>query len=156
MERAHDSRSLAVNTRELREIAREAHHLNYNRNLTPAQFKLLDPKGTHILSLRQVHKFAHEVPVDPHVRMYAHIKLLGQAKAIERYQDVPMHFVLPFFKPEEMFDPDDPEIKKFLEENASKLDELNEEFLPDRFKNVKEVVQEIREMAEEDNPRGTR
>jgi hypothetical protein len=149
MERARDSRSLAVNTRELREIAREAHHLNYNRNLTPAQFKLLDPKGTHILSLRQVHKHAHEVPVDPHMRMYAHIKLLGQPKAIERYQDVPMHFVLPFFEPEEMFDPDDPDIKKFMEEATALLEsgEAGEGDLPPNFE---EVAQEIRDMANED------
>jgi len=152
MERARDGRSLIVNTRELRMIAREAHRLNYNRNLKPAQFRLLDPKGTHILGPRQIHKHAHEVPVDPHVRMYAHIKLLGQPKAIERYIDVPMHFVREFYTDDELFDPDDPEIKKFLAENADKLDELNEGDLPPRFQNVREVIQEIEEMAEEDHP----
>lgn len=152
MERARDGRSLVVNTRELRMIAREAHRLNYNRNLSPAQFRLLDPKGTHILGPRQIHKHAHEIPVDPHVRMYGHIKLLGQPKAIERYIDVPMHFVREFYDDEELFDPDSPEIKEFMAENANKLDELREEDLPERFRNVKEVVKEIQEMADEDHP----
>ena len=48
--------------------------------------------------------------------------------------------------------PSPPEIKKFLAENADKLDELNEGDLPPRFQNVREVIQEIEEMAEEDHP----
>jgi hypothetical protein len=131
-------------------ICREAHRLNYNRNLKPAQFRLLDPKGTHILGPRQIHKHAHEVPCDPHLRMYAHVKLLGQPKAVERYIDVPMHFVRAFYTDEELFDPDSPEVREFMAKNAHMLDGLKEEDLPERFRNVREVVEEIREMAEED------
>jgi hypothetical protein len=147
MERARDGRSLIVNTRELRMIAREAHRLNLNRNLKPAQFKLLDPKGTHILGPRQIHKHAHEVPVEPHLRMYAHVKLLGQAKAIERYIDVPMHFVREFYTDEELFDPDSPEMREFMAKNANMLDQLQEGDLPP---NVLEVLQEVKEAADED------
>jgi hypothetical protein len=139
-----------MNTRELREICRDTHRRGYNRNLTPAQFKLLDPKGTHILGVRLMHRHKDEEPCEEHVRMFAHIKLLGQHKAVERYIDVAMDFVSPFFATEEIFDQDDPEIRKFMEENAGRLEEMNREDLPERFHNHEEVIREIREMAEED------
>jgi hypothetical protein len=145
-------RTLVVNTRELREICRDTKRRGYNRNLKPQQFALLDPKGTHILGVRLIHKHKDEQPCEPHVRVFAHIKLLGQQKAIERYIDIAMDYVSPYFDAEEMFDPDSPDIKKFLAENANKLDELNAEDLPERFQNVQEVVDEIKAMAAEDRP----
>jgi hypothetical protein len=143
-------RTLIVNTRELREICRDTKARGYNRNLKPQQFALLDPKGTHILGVRLIHKHKDEEPCEPHVRVFAHIKLLGQQKAVERYIDVAMDWVSPYFDIEEIFDQDSPEIREFMEKNASKLDEIREEDMPERFKNVKEVVREIEEMAAED------
>jgi hypothetical protein len=143
-------KSLVMTTKELREVAREAKRRNYNRNLTPAQFKLLDPKGTHIVTPRQIHHYAHEVPVDPHVRCYAFVALIGQrAKAVERYLDVPMEVIEPFYDPEELFDPEDPDVKKFLQEGQAKLEamEAAEGDLPPNFE---EVVEEINSAADED------
>ena len=51
MERIRDSKSVALTTKEMREIARAIKRLGLNRNMTPAQFKLLDPKGTHTMSM---------------------------------------------------------------------------------------------------------
>ena len=101
-----DNRSLVMTTRELREICRDTKRRGYNRNLLPQQFALLDPKGTHVLSIRLVHKHKDEVPCEAHMRMFAHIKLLGQQKAVERYIDIAMDWITPYFEPEELFDHD--------------------------------------------------
>jgi hypothetical protein len=93
MERTRDGRSLAVTTKEMREIAREAHRRGLNRQMKPAQFKLLDPKGTHILVPQFMHDKAGGKPVEPHLRCHAHLKLLGKNKAVDRTVDVPMQFV---------------------------------------------------------------
>jgi|SRR3954452_4505654 hypothetical protein len=93
MERTGDGRSLAVNTREMREICREAHRRGLNRKVTPAQFKLLDPKGTHILSPLFMHDRADGKKVEPHMRCDAYLKLLGKQAAIESTLDIPMQFL---------------------------------------------------------------
>lgn len=93
MERTRGGRSIAVNTRELREIAREAHRRGLNRQVTPAQFKLLDPKGIHILSPQFMHDRADGKRVEPHLRCYCFVKLIGKHKAIERQLDIPMQFI---------------------------------------------------------------
>jgi hypothetical protein len=105
MERARDSNNIACNTRELREIAREAHRRGLNRQMKPAQFKLLDPKGIHILSPRFMHDKADGKYVEPHLRMYLHMKLIGKQKAIELMIDVPFKFVRGYIEdPQEWLD----------------------------------------------------
>jgi hypothetical protein len=101
MERTNTSKMLAATTKDLREIAREAHRRGLNRRLKPAQFKLLDPKGTHILSLQFFHDRADRKLVEMHVRASAHIKLIGKAKAVELFLDVPMEFVADYLTGQE-------------------------------------------------------
>ena len=74
-------------------VAREAHRRGLNRQLKPAQFKLLDPRGTHILVPQFMHDKADGKPVEPHLRCHAHLKLLGKNAAVDRTVDVPMQFV---------------------------------------------------------------
>jgi hypothetical protein len=93
MEQSRTGKSIACNTRELREIARDAHKRGLNRQLTPAQFKLLDPKGTHILSPQMYHDKADGKPVEEHIRVYAHVKLIGKQGAIEKQLDVTAAFI---------------------------------------------------------------
>jgi hypothetical protein len=94
MELAKGGPSLACTTKELRDIAREAHRQGLNRQMTPAQFKLLDPRGTHILSPQFMHNRIDGVLTDVmHLRMLAYLKLLGKQQAVERMIDVPLYFV---------------------------------------------------------------
>lgn len=93
MQKDRNSDNIVANTRDLRTIAREAHARGLNRKLKPAQFKLLDPRGTHILSPRFMHDRADGKLVEPHLRMYVHIKLIGKQRAIEQMIDVPWHLV---------------------------------------------------------------
>jgi hypothetical protein len=68
MERTRSSKNLAATTRDMREIAREAHRRGLNRRMKPAQFKLLDPHGTHILSPLFFHDRADKKLVEMHVQ----------------------------------------------------------------------------------------
>ena len=101
MERSNNSKSIAVTTRELRIIARDAFKRGLNRQMTPAQFKLLDPRGTHILSPQMYHDKADGKPVEEHIRVYAHIKLIGKQAAIEKQIDVSSHYISDFITEEE-------------------------------------------------------
>jgi len=104
MERSSKGKSVACNTRELRVIAREAHKRGLNRQMTPAQFKLLDPRGTHILSPQMYHDKADGKPVEEHIRVYAHIKLIGKQAAIEKQIDVPAQFLTAYITGEEAYE----------------------------------------------------
>ena len=104
MERARGSKNIACNTRELRDIARDAHKRGLNRQMTPAQFKLLDPNGTHILSPQMYHDKADGKPVEEHIRVYAHIKLIGKHKAIGKQLDVPSKFLTAYITAEEAYE----------------------------------------------------
>ncbi len=70
MERIKDSRSIAATTREMRAIGKRAQIMGLNRQMTPTQYQLLDPNGTHVLTPIAVHTYADEKPVDPHMRCY--------------------------------------------------------------------------------------
>ena len=85
----------------MRDIARDAHKRGLNRQMTPAQFKLLDPKGTHILSPQMYHDKADGKPVEGHIRVYAHIKLIGKHKAVEKQLDVSSKFLVAYITGEE-------------------------------------------------------
>jgi hypothetical protein len=104
MERARGSKLLSCNTRELREICREAHRRGLNRQVTPAQFKLFDPKGIHILSPQFMHDKADGELVEPHLRVHAYLKLLGKRKEVERMLDIPIQFVRDYIDENEMIE----------------------------------------------------
>lgn len=91
--RTRSGKSLACGTRELREVARDAHRRGLNRQLTPAQFQLLDPKGVHILTPQFMHDRADGKRVEPHLRCYCFVKLIGKHKAVERQLDISMQLV---------------------------------------------------------------
>ena len=101
MQRTGSSKNLAATTRDMRAIARDAHKRGLNRQMTPAQFKLLDPQGTHILSPQMYHDKADGKPVEEHIRVYAHIKLIGKHKAIEKQLDVSAEFLQDYITEEE-------------------------------------------------------
>ena len=88
-----DGRSLAVSTKEMREVCREAHRRELNRQVTPAQFRLLDPRGVHVLVPQFMHDRADGKRVEPHLRCYSYLKLIGKQKATEKQLDIPMQFV---------------------------------------------------------------
>ena len=100
MKRTGRGNNIAATTRDLRAIARDAHKLGLNRQLLPAQFKLLDPRGTHILTPQFMHDRADGKPIDPHLRCHIHIKLLGKQKSVERLIDVPFGFITDLFDDE--------------------------------------------------------
>ena len=104
MQRTRNSKTLAATTKDLRAIAREAHKRGLNRQMTPAQFKLLDPNGTHILSPQMYHDKADGKPVEEHIRVYAHIKLIGKHKAIGKQLDVPSKFLTAYITAEEAYE----------------------------------------------------
>lgn len=93
---------LAANTREMRAIARDAHLRKLNRRMTPAQFKLLDPKGTHIISPQFTHYHAEGEEVERHVRTHVHIKLIGKQPASETIMDISMEFLRPHLSEEDL------------------------------------------------------
>src|SRR5262245_44323088 len=94
MERIKDSRLIACKTRELREIARDAYKLGLNRQMKPAQFKLLDPRGVHIISPQFMHDKANGKPVTPHLRCNVHIKLIGKQGEVEIVMDMTTKFLI--------------------------------------------------------------
>lgn len=103
LERIKNSRSLALTTREMRVIARRIKQLDLNRNMTPAQFRLLDPHGTHTMSMLFRHRQAKEKDTDiEHVRFHAYLKLIGKQNAVEPLMDVPMEFIRDYYTDEEI------------------------------------------------------
>lgn len=96
MQKTRNSKNLAATTKEMRDIAREAHHRGLNRQMKPAQFKLLDPRGTHIISPQFYHDRADGKLVEMHVRCHIHLKLIGKQKAVELFMDIPMHFIIDY------------------------------------------------------------
>lgn len=124
MKRIKDSRSIMASTKEMRAIAREARRRGLNRQMTPAQFQLLDPKGTHVLTPIAVHEYADEQPVEPHMRMFVYLKMIGKHDAIERHLDVPFEFL------HGMLDENQPQVEELLKaskEALAKLEELQTE-----------------------------
>lgn len=93
MQRAKNSKNLAATTKNMRDIAREAHRRGLNRQMTPAQFKLLDPKGTHIIAPKFFHDRADGKLVEMHCRCHIYLKLIGKQPAVELMMDVPMSFI---------------------------------------------------------------
>jgi hypothetical protein len=103
MERIRDSKSVALTTKEMREIARAIKRLGLNRNMTAAQFKLLDPHGTHTMSMLFRHRQKDNKPTDiEHVRFHAYLKLLGKKDAVERLLDVPLEFIRDYYGDDEI------------------------------------------------------
>lgn len=103
LERIRDSKSVALTTKEMREIARAIKHLGLNRNMTPAQFKLLDPKGTHTMSMLFRHRQANNEETDiEHARFHAYLKLLGKQDAVEMLMDVPLEFIRDYYGDDEI------------------------------------------------------
>jgi len=95
------SNNIAATTKDMRDIARTAHRLGLNRQMKPAQFKLLDPRGTHIISPQFFHDRADGKLVDMHVRCHVHLKLLGKQKAVELLMDVPMESIVDYLTGQE-------------------------------------------------------
>jgi hypothetical protein len=93
LKRTGRSKNIAATTKDMRDIAREAHRRGLNRQMRPAQFKLLDPRGTHIISPTFFHEKADGKVVEMHVRCHVHLKLLGKQAAIENLIDIPMQFL---------------------------------------------------------------
>ncbi len=101
MQRTRLSKNLAATTKDMREIARNAHRLGLNRQMKPAQFKLLDPRGTHIISPKFYHDRADGKLVEWHCRCDVHLKLLGKQKAVELVMDISDSFLADYLTLEE-------------------------------------------------------
>ena len=94
MKRTGRGKNIAATTKDMRDVAREAHKRGLNRQMKPAQFKLLDPRGTHIVSPQFFHDRADGKLVDMHIRCHVHMKLIGKGKAVEIIMDFPESYIL--------------------------------------------------------------
>jgi gas vesicle protein len=152
MEKREGSRLIAVSTREMRELARAGYQAGLNQQILPAQFKLLDPKGTHVLSPLFMHNEADGKVVPMHLRVTAHLKLIGKQKAVEKLIDIPLDLIRDYVDIED-------EIKRGIGMRAIKLegDEIMEaiaDFKSDvddileQNENVKKEVERIRREGE--------
>ena len=73
---------------QLRSLNNRADKRNYNRVLSNAAMKNLDPDGFNILSAFMVHEHAAGVLVAPHQRCQVWLKMKGQDKPVMGWLDV--------------------------------------------------------------------
>ena len=97
--------------------------MGLNRQMTPSQYQLLDADGTHVLMPIAVHTTADEKPVDPHMRVYAYLKL-GRQEAIEKHLDIPFEFLRGFIDDDA---PQTEDLIKAAEDTLAKLPTLQKE-----------------------------
>lgn len=82
----------AADSREILDISQEGEGLNYNRQISEAGLRMLDPKGVHIIRVFMIHEHAMGKRVDPHYRCQVMLKHRGSMEPQAVWMDIPMHF----------------------------------------------------------------
>lgn len=75
---------------DIQTIASDAAEADYNRRLSDEILAALDPDGQSLLAGMMIHKHAAGVPVEPHVRAIAYLKLTGKDEPVRAVMDIPM------------------------------------------------------------------
>ena len=71
-------------------MAQKAYKQKYNRQLSSKALKNLDPNGINVFKLMMIHEHAQGVPVAPHYRCWAYLKMEDRNDAVEIILDVPI------------------------------------------------------------------
>lgn len=71
-------------------ITKKADALHYNRILHDQAVKDLDPDGANVLIPAMMHEYAEGVPVDPHMRAFVYLSVIGTDEPVRSIIDVPI------------------------------------------------------------------